>query len=108
MNDVHLTPRLPGTAWRKLRKSIEADVAKLREGDITKGNTYAMLDMALGVLAKMDALEPGGAWDQPGALDEQGQIPAWLAYAGVPIEQVPDGVRESVASHRAEAEKHDH
>lgn len=32
------------------------------------------------------------------------QIPAWLAYAGVPLEDIPDdGQREEVRKHREES-----
>lgn len=60
------TPRLPGTAWRLLRQSVQADLEQLKAGDLTIDTNYAMADAFRGVLAKMDAFEPGGAWDQPG------------------------------------------
>ena len=37
--------------------------------------------------------------DQVHATDS---IPAWLAYAGVPVEQIPEPQRASVTAHRAE------
>jgi len=37
--------------------------------------------------------------DQVHATDS---IPAWLAYAGVPMEQIPEPLRPAVAAHRAE------
>lgn len=40
------------------------------------------------------------------ALTVPTETPAWLAYAGTPIEQVPAEVRESVAAHRALHETH--
>jgi len=33
-----------------------------------------------------------------------GQTPAWLAYAGIPLDQIPDdGQREEVRRHREES-----
>ena len=65
--------------WTRLRKSVQADLALVQEGDLTIGNNYAMLDVLKGVIAKMDALEPGGAW-----YDDQVRL-AQIDYAcGVP------------------------
>lgn len=51
------------TRWDKLRASINADLEKVKASDLTIDTNYAMGDTFRGVLAKMDALEPGGVWD---------------------------------------------
>jgi hypothetical protein len=44
-------------------------------------------------------------YDAAGEPEQALPVPHWLAYAGVPIEQVPAEVRESVAAHRAETDQ---
>ena len=85
-----------GIGGRKLKKDGTPGLVEVRDGfygSMPYGNTQ----WAFGIVeAALEYLNHTYELAQP----VQGETPAWLAYAGVPIEDVPGEYREAVAAHR--------